>query len=94
MVGLGFVVLGMLVMMVEIGVVELGEKRLLFGVGLVLLFMIVRIVFLGLVIFGIDLRFKSYGGVGSFVWYFFGMGVIMEMMVVLILEGVGLMLNR
>ncbi|KAK4650802.1 hypothetical protein QC762_710760 [Podospora pseudocomata] len=92
--GLGFVVLGTLVTMVEIRAVEPGEKRLLFGVGLASPFMIVRIVFSGLATFGTDPRLKSYGGVGSFVWYFLGMGVIMEMMVVLILEGAGLTLNR
>lgn len=94
MAGLGFVVLGTLVTMVEIRAVEPGEKRLLFGVGLASPFMIVRIVFSGLATFGTDPRFKSYGGVESFVWYFLGMGVIMEMMVVLILEGAGLTLNR
>lgn len=94
MAGLGFVVLGTLVTMVEIRAVEPGEKRLLFGVGLASPFMIVRIVFSGLATFGTDPRFKSYGGVGSFVWYFLGMGVIMEMMVVLILEGAGLTVNR
>ncbi|KAK0748836.1 hypothetical protein B0T21DRAFT_344449 [Apiosordaria backusii] len=94
MAGLGFVVLGTLVTMLQARAVEPGEKRLLFGIALALPFMIVRIVFSGLATFGTDPRFRSYGGVGSFVWYFLGMGVIMEMMVVLILEVVGLTLKK
>ncbi|KAK0668670.1 hypothetical protein QBC41DRAFT_356433 [Cercophora samala] len=95
MAGLGFVVLGTLVTtMLQARAVEPGEKRLLLGIGLALPFMIVRIVFSGLAAFGTDPRFRSYGGVASFVWYFLGMGVVMEMMVVLILEGVGLTLKR
>ncbi|KAK4179646.1 hypothetical protein QBC36DRAFT_69230 [Triangularia setosa] len=94
MAALGFVALGTLVTMLQARTVEPGEKRLLFGIALALPFMIVRIVFSGLATFGTDPRFRSYGGVESFVWYFLGMGVIMELMIVLILEGVGLTLKR
>ncbi|KAK4196149.1 hypothetical protein QBC40DRAFT_310119 [Triangularia verruculosa] len=99
-VGLGLMMAGLWFLMFNTSFTMLAallvakEKRLLFGIALALPFMIVRIVFAGLATFGTDPRFRSYGGEGSFMWYFLGMGVIMEMMVVVILEGVGLTLKE
>ncbi|KAK3989528.1 hypothetical protein QBC44DRAFT_359227 [Cladorrhinum sp. PSN332] len=73
---------------------EAGEKRLLWAAAATIPFMIVRVAFSGLATFGDDPRFRGFGGSGEYAWWFLGMAVVMEVVVVGVLEAVGLTLKR
>ncbi|KAK4165442.1 hypothetical protein QBC43DRAFT_333670 [Cladorrhinum sp. PSN259] len=73
---------------------EKGDRRLLWAVAGTIPFMVVRVVFSGLATFSNDPRFRGFGGAEGYAWWFLGMAVVMEVMVVGILEGVGLTLKR
>ncbi|KAK4461918.1 hypothetical protein QBC42DRAFT_338692 [Cladorrhinum samala] len=73
---------------------EKGERRLLWTLVAVLPFMLVRIVFSCLGTFGSDAKFRSFGRSSSYPWLFLGMAVIMEIIVVVLLEAVGLTLKK
>ncbi|KJK76773.1 hypothetical protein H634G_07814 [Metarhizium anisopliae BRIP 53293] len=66
-------------------IVTIGEHRILLGVVASLPFVIVRLVYSCLTIFA---------GVNSNVWIYLGMGVLMEMVVVFMLEVLGFTLDK
>ncbi|KAK4232160.1 hypothetical protein QBC38DRAFT_506236 [Podospora fimiseda] len=98
-IGLGLIIAGFAGWMIGVGTCwvdykGVGEKKLLWGLTATMPFMIVRVVFSGLGTFGYDPRFRGFGGSEEYAWWFLGMAVMMEVIVVGILEGVGLTLKR
>ncbi|KAK4193614.1 hypothetical protein QBC35DRAFT_371798, partial [Podospora australis] len=92
--GFAITALGTFVTLAQLRAVEKGEKRLLIALLCVIPFTIVRLVFAGLATYGSDTRFRSWGGAASYVWWFLGLSVIMEIIAVAILEDVGLTLKK
>ncbi|KAI2626601.1 hypothetical protein GGR54DRAFT_591635 [Hypoxylon sp. NC1633] len=84
-------VLSTIVVATQISSVESGEKRLVLAVGLSLPFILVRLVYSAESILGNNPDFSQFSGNADI---FLGMSVVMEMIVVVIVEGIGLTLKR
>ncbi|KAM7220762.1 hypothetical protein V8F06_003831 [Rhypophila decipiens] len=100
-VGLGFMIAGFAIVVIstvltafQVKKAEKGEKRLLLAVGVAIPFALVRIVFSCMVVFGNNSDFSAFGGSTKYADYLLGMAIIMEMVCVVIFEGVGLTLRR
>ncbi|KAI1404057.1 hypothetical protein F4819DRAFT_449283 [Hypoxylon fuscum] len=75
----------------QISQVQPGEKRLVLAVGLSLPFILVRLAYSAESVFGHNPDFSQYSGNSNIL---LGMAVIMEMIVVAIVEGIGMSLNK
>ena len=74
--------------------VPAGEKRLLLAIGLAAPFVLVRLIFSAMSSLSNNVNFRAYGGGQTYVTLFLVMSVIMEMIAILILEVIGLTLQR
>ncbi|KAI1384613.1 uncharacterized protein F4822DRAFT_367992 [Hypoxylon trugodes] len=74
----------------QISYVESGEKRLVLAVGLSLPFILVRLVYSAISVFGNNPSFNQLKGNADIL---LGMSVLMEMIVVIIVEGIGMTLK-
>lgn len=83
-----------MVLAIQIRSAEPGEKRLLLANAVALPFVLVRIIFSALGTFGNNPNFRAVGGTSAYPNYLLGMSVIMEVIVVIIFEAVGLTLQK
>ncbi|GME64905.1 hypothetical protein GTA08_BOTSDO06402 [Neofusicoccum parvum] len=75
----------------SVGYAEAGEKRLLVAVAVTAPFLLVRIVYTGVSVFH---RTTAFNPVTGNVWVLFGMAFVMELVIVIVFEGVGLTLKK
>ncbi|KAL1870515.1 hypothetical protein VTK73DRAFT_2623 [Phialemonium thermophilum] len=92
--GFGLLVVGTLIAAAKASSAVLGERRLLLANGLSIPFVAVRVAFSALSIFTKNPNFRSFGGSSSYPDYFLGMSVVMEMAAVVIIEAIGLSLQK
>ncbi|KAM7200249.1 hypothetical protein V8F33_003967 [Rhypophila sp. PSN 637] len=92
--GYGIVVVATVLTAFQVKKAEKGERRLLLAVGVAIPFVLVRVVFSCMAVFGNNSDFSAFGGGTKYANYLLGMAIVMEMVCVVIFEGVGLTLRR
>jgi hypothetical protein len=92
--GFGLLVVASAMTATQLGTAEPGEKRILLAIGLATPFVLVRLIFSAMATFTHNRDFRSFGGTAKYPDLLIGMAVVMEMCAVVILEAIGLTLQK